>query len=379
MRAKFQGNINELTTLRFPFALAIAFYHFTNYFADYEQTGLTLLEDLAFVLDFFFILSGFVMAHAYNDPDRFSYRKYILRRFFRIYPLHVLTLFSLVLIAMVGGWLGVQASNPERYQLDSIWMHLTLLHAWPADPSITFNVPSWSVSAEWFAYLLMPVCLFLARSTRVGILLIASIFLLCLWYGLTLGVTGYSYPHLEGFALVRVCVDFFLGYAIREYLRTRSLPFTRFRGASTFYLILMTSIGLVGLPPIIAILIFILFTGAAFERALSSERNGYYDNPFALKLGNTAFALYMVHMPFAIYATNAIGLVSGLHLPGPSSDLMVVGVVGFLTLGCVPVAWYAHYWIEQPLAVYAPKFVEITLGKAFTGLKSRLSKFARPS
>lgn len=379
MRKTFQGSINELTTLRFPFALLIAFYHFTNYFADYEQTALVFLEDLAFILDFFFILSGFVMAHAYNDPGRFTYRKYILRRFFRIYPLHLLTLLSLVLIVAVGSWLGVEASNPERYSLDALWMHLTLVHAWPADPSITYNVPSWSVSAEWFVYLLFPLCLFLARFRRPGTLLVSSIFLVFLWYGLTLSVTGYSYPHLEGFALVRVCVDFYLGFALREFLRSGSLPLTRFRGASTLYLFLMTGTGLAGLPPLISILIFILFTGAAFERALTDQKNGYYDHPYALKFGNIAFALYMIHMPFAIYATNAIGLFTGLHLPGPSNDPMVVATVAFLTFGCIPAAWLAHHWIEQPLAVYAPKLVETGFGNLFKGVKSRLSKFARPS
>ena len=371
MRASFQGNISELTTLRFPFAILIAIYHYTNYFSDYETTGFVALERLSFVLDFFFILSGFVLAHIYNDSGRFNYRKYILRRFFRIYPLHIVTLFSLILIFMVGSAMGIEASHPERYQSDTIWMHLLMVQAWPIDPVISFNVPSWSISAEWFVYLTFPAFLAMRELKRPNLLFAFAIALTVFWYVFTIATTGYSYSDLEGYALARVVIGFILGFALREWLREYRMPFTSFKGASSILAIAMASSGLLGLPAVFSIGVFIFFMCAAFERSMAGTKHPYFDNPFWIKLGDTAFALYLIHMPYAIYMNNLIELGTGITLPGPSSDPAVFGVFAFLTLSSIPVAWVAHQFFEQPIAMLAPRFVETSL--------ARFSKTKKPT
>ncbi len=357
-RTDLKGEIPELRSLRFPFGLLIVIYHFTNYFSDYETTSWVILEDLAFVLDFFFILSGFVMAHVYGRRENFDFGRYLNRRFFRIYPLHFLTLLSLVFLAVIGSAFGVEASNPERYQLDTVWMHLTMVHAWFFDPVITFNVPSWSVSAEWFVYLIFPAFLMLGRHVSPARLLILAAVLAAIWYFVTLFVTGYSFPHLEGYALFRVCVDFFLGFALREFLRKNSLPFTRSRHASRVYAALMAVLGIFGFPPILPMIVFVWFAASAYERVLAERADGFFDNHTFNRFGDTAFALYITHMPVAIYATNLIEMKTGLSLPGPSSDPIVATVfVGLIVLAVI-VAWLVHNLIEQPMAVYGPRFVE---------------------
>lgn len=357
-RNDLQGEIFELRSLRFPFCLLIVIYHFTNYFSDYETTQWVILEDLAFVLDFFFILSGFVMAHVYGKTENFSYTRYINRRFFRIYPLHFLTLMSLVLVAIVGRSIGLEASNPERYSLETVWLHLTMLHAWFFDPVITFNVPSWSVSAEWFVYLIFPVFLWAARRVPGVRLLIYAAVAAAVWYAATLWVTGYSYPQLEGFALFRVTVDFMLGFALRQFLRTGSLPFTRFKHASRIYAALMGILGVLGFPPILPMIVFVWFAASAYERTLAGQKDGFYDNRVFNRLGDSAFALYLTHMPVAIYATNIIERLTGVTLPGPSSDPVVVMIFILLLVLAVVTAWLVHNLVEQPIAIYGPKWVE---------------------
>ena len=41
--------------------------------------------------------------------------------------------------------------------------NVTLIHAWGSTPHLFFNLPSWSISAEWFAYLAFPVLVLLRR------------------------------------------------------------------------------------------------------------------------------------------------------------------------------------------------------------------------
>jgi peptidoglycan/LPS O-acetylase OafA/YrhL len=75
--------------------------------------------------------------------------------------------------------LGRADPSASRYSPLSLLSALTLTHAWESGPGgaiITPNVPSWSISAEWFAYLLFPGICWLAvrRSRGSGLALVAS-------------------------------------------------------------------------------------------------------------------------------------------------------------------------------------------------------------
>jgi peptidoglycan/LPS O-acetylase OafA/YrhL len=123
-------------------------------------------------VDVFFVLSGFILALTYQKwfaeaLSWSSYSKFFRRRIARIYPLHfaVLTLTVLAVIAArllhVKTYLGL-----DRFDFGTLPEHYLLIHAW----GITFhgtgdwNPPSWSISIEMLAYLLLPPILFvLAR------------------------------------------------------------------------------------------------------------------------------------------------------------------------------------------------------------------------
>ncbi len=124
-------------------------------------------------VDIFFVLSGFVLAHVYHPftaPLAMAgWRRFILYRLARIYPAHLTT--TLVLIAMVFTARKIGVHMEGNYQSSWLLPNLILVHAWPPwDWSSTgagWNYPSWSVSAEWFAYLFVfPLLYFLRRATR---------------------------------------------------------------------------------------------------------------------------------------------------------------------------------------------------------------------
>ena len=54
-------------------------------------------------VEFFFVLSGFVLAHGYGFRESLNFKEFVRSRFFRLYPLHLFML--LVFVALeFGKW-----------------------------------------------------------------------------------------------------------------------------------------------------------------------------------------------------------------------------------------------------------------------------------
>src|ERR1700744_3912521 len=103
-------------------------------------------------VDFFFVLSGFVIATAYEGrlQGDHALSRFLLRRFGRLWPLHVSILAIFVAIAGAEGVLGAD----ERHSIPAIWTNLALLQGLGVEPNLTWNDPSWSISVEWTLYLI---------------------------------------------------------------------------------------------------------------------------------------------------------------------------------------------------------------------------------
>jgi peptidoglycan/LPS O-acetylase OafA/YrhL len=91
--------LDALTTTRFVAALSVVFYHGGD---GLSLLGLfpinPLLTSGVAAVNYFFVLSGFVMALAYHRPgQKFDFRSYWMARFSRIYPLY---LFSFIIICL---------------------------------------------------------------------------------------------------------------------------------------------------------------------------------------------------------------------------------------------------------------------------------------
>ena len=143
-------------------------------------------------VEFFFVLSGFVLAHGYAFRDNLSFGKFLGARFFRLYPLHLFMLLVFILLEL-GKWsalqfFGISFNNvafSNDYALESILPNLLLLHAWtPYTNPLSFNTPSWSISIEFYTYLLLYLSLLLANRLR---LLLWCLLPLAMFYLMTTG------------------------------------------------------------------------------------------------------------------------------------------------------------------------------------------------
>jgi peptidoglycan/LPS O-acetylase OafA/YrhL len=132
-----------------------------------------------------FVLSGFIMAMTYGSMfarhySWASHEEFLLRRIGRIYPLYlVVTLaISSYSIAMYGGFDHVH--RPAIHLHHPLLAHLTnllMIQAWGFGDAI--GGPTWSISAEWLAYLLFPLLVWLTLSSGRTLAFVIG----CLAYG----------------------------------------------------------------------------------------------------------------------------------------------------------------------------------------------------
>jgi peptidoglycan/LPS O-acetylase OafA/YrhL len=122
-------------------------------------------------------MSGFIILHVYKDNfanhiEGNSLRKYIIARFARIYPLHFFSLLLLVILVIVFSPLGTYPNAIENPQ--AIPTSVLLLHSYYIHDIYTWNIPSWSISAEWAAYLLFPfLALFIYKKKSAALVVLS--------------------------------------------------------------------------------------------------------------------------------------------------------------------------------------------------------------
>ena len=106
-------------------------------------------------VDFFFVLSGFVIAHAFYDRLRGeqNFGRFFGLRLFRVYPLH---LFMLALFVAFECLMLVTKGPSEAFvggnSVVALAHNLLMSHSFGTVDSLGWNYPSWSISAELLAY-----------------------------------------------------------------------------------------------------------------------------------------------------------------------------------------------------------------------------------
>ncbi len=114
---------------------------------------------------FFFVLSGFVLAHTYAhlvsslDPQTLR-RRFWRARVLRIYPTYLLALLLTTGSALWLGYLGASPWHECRFATCSrAWLLSAIpLQAWFPDATVQqlWNAPGWSIAVEAFFYALFP-------------------------------------------------------------------------------------------------------------------------------------------------------------------------------------------------------------------------------
>lgn len=195
--------INSLQSLRGIFAIFIFLHHI-----QYNGENLFLAGGPCGVT-FFFILSGFVMSAGWEkkiDEGRETKTQLFLRRIIRVYPLHLLCLFAVILLSF---------RNFNINFFIKLIPNLFLLQSWVPVKSVYFsgNALSWCLCDLMFFYLVFPFIMTLIEKHKKIYKALISVIILSYLCGIYYIPEEYMHSLIYINPLFRL-VDFLLGISL---------------------------------------------------------------------------------------------------------------------------------------------------------------------
>jgi peptidoglycan/LPS O-acetylase OafA/YrhL len=343
--------INKLSfieSLRGLLAIWVLIYHFIN---TYQNRYISLIPPGAIAVDFFMVISGFLMTlNLLKKDDRgeklgfnSNYFNHLLRRFFRIAPLF----YVCYAIPFFFGY---------NTDINDFLLHLTFLFGLFPEHVSRNAIPDWSLSLEMQFYFIIPFILLFIK--RYGYLKIVFFCFLINYFILKI-VTIYSFntPGIihfpqPSFLLLKISY-FIMGLLIGLYFlkRITSLSFFILIFISLFTVGNLSMFFLIGLSVII---LFVycntylsedFFLTRRFENIFIEKLNTLFTNNVLLFLGKISYGIYLTHkLVFLIFNKFSLSQV-GYDEKNKIHILLLFFLIFSLTL---IVSSIGYYLIELP-------------------------------
>ncbi|WP_419825799.1 acyltransferase family protein [Sphingomonas sp.] len=292
------AELRPLTGVRGLFAWAVVLYHMRLACAWWLPAPVVAALAKGYLaVDFFFLLSGFVVWLNYGDrlAAGGGTRDFLVRRLARIWPLHAVMLGFCALLAAA---LMATGRPAPRFPLAELPLHLALAQDWGVANPLAWNDPAWSISAEWAAYLLLPLAAALLprRAWPTPMLVLgAAAPLLLLWLVMRTGGETMLGADIARYGVLRCVAEFACG-AVLSVLWRRGRGRRGVAAAAVTVAILCALARLGGLdetlavPPLFAaVLLALALTAEAPRNPLSAR--------WLHRLGEVSYATYLVHVP----------------------------------------------------------------------------------
>lgn len=362
-------DLPNLTGLRFLAAFWVLGYH------TMPRTGLprpvAAFWDAGFSgVSLFFVLSGFILAHAYGSDAvadrRFPARRFFVARFARVYPAYAAAL--LFALPALFRDLRVIPEAPSGATLSGICVaSVTMTQAWIPGWGCWWNCPGWSLSAEAFFYLAFPLLAPRLLRLRAGPLAAVGIgaWLVALTVSAGLDDAARATTAMSGAwttqlgltawtPLVRL-PEFVLGVCAARLLR-RDDGQPRL-GAVAGWTAAAVVVAAVAFPQPWWRHSLVLWPGLALPFALiiaslaTANGRGPLASPLLQRLGNASYSLYLIHAVGHGYFLAAVNRLVSRDVAGtwPSFAVYVVLIIG--------TSLVMHDLIEQPARTWIRRTV----------------------
>ncbi len=191
-KAKSVPQIPPLTSLRFLAAISVVLYHSVDQFYPNCHRNFLYQHYIKFGYSgvcLFFVLSGFILAYNYVSNSNVVHKRvFWITRLARIYPLYVISLFSLAPL-LISRSLTRNGHNDQHHlhalgnTISMLGANLLMLQAWWPRLMGGWNPPGWTLSVETFFYLTFPwiaLPLWKKAGTKSSYYLLAGIWLLAI-------------------------------------------------------------------------------------------------------------------------------------------------------------------------------------------------------
>ena len=340
------------------------------------------LDSWILAVDFFFVLSGFVMARVYADDlvDGERVAAFVVRRLGRLWPLHIfmLALFIAVELAKLAlqretGFSSEHAAfTGPRNPADILPIALFLQTA-RLGPELTWNFPSWSISAEIWTYVVFALVAIRTAGRPRRRTIIAGAIAVVAWLVLFVDITGRGMLSTDVFGIVRCLLGFFTG-VVAEWLHRRG-TFSALANGKAEIPTVLAAIALLWVAASLpaahyaAPLVFfaLVFAHAGDHGPLSRLMS---TTPMQW-LGRLSYSIYLTHLFLVAYVVPRLSLTVGQFLP--DSVALREAAVGAIYIAWV-LALSAVTWrfIELPGQRLAAR-----IAKRIGGGQTLSSKYSR--
>jgi peptidoglycan/LPS O-acetylase OafA/YrhL len=402
--------IPSLTGLRFVAALCIVLTHAIPKIAPLQSPDLLvkLASQLAVGMSLFFVLSGFVIYYNYSNTigSKAGLYNFLVARFARLYPLYFVFVCYGLLIKQYHYQLAATslAALPYYATLTQSWIYLPIGNASLIYQFGEISSIAWSVSTEWFFYLVFPVaCIAVSSPATPGRTLWAATGLTVVAYTLMLtlmsnksvidsygaaafGPVAANWPHsfyrwlmyfspytrIFEFLIGCLCASVFMKLAappscaeerLGRWLTAGSLLAIAathwlmfgFESDAPWYEAVQGLHMNFGFAPFLAILIFCC---ARYQNPVSRLLAA----PVPVLCGEASYSLYLVH-PIVVNAFRYEAEIITTSRIAVGAMLQLVVVIA-VSIGFSLVTWFvievpARRWIRRKMTVSAPALSQI--------------------
>lgn len=284
--------------LRFVAIFLVLIQHFATFIGNWISAGY-------YGVDLFFAISGFLITGILiNSEKPFAevYKKFIIRRGLRIFPLYYLVVLILFLLALPS------VREYLFFYLTYTFNYAEVYFKMPMDPT----TPFWSLCVEEQFYILWP-CLVLLLRKKLNLLkcIITVFFLLAIMqqaFNIFKSVEPYNYA-----GLFPRCSTLLLGGLGAILLKEGKLPLKildnkLLEALSILLLCICLYTGfsahhylLVFISPFISLFLLLKTTQKGFA---FTSLNWFLNNKKVVFLGTISYGIYIFHVPIAFYTTN---------------------------------------------------------------------------
>ncbi|MBQ7539799.1 MAG: acyltransferase [Bacteroidaceae bacterium] len=345
-----------LDGLRGIAALVVISYHVFEGFATSPATQ--TLNHGYLAVDFFFILSGFVMAYAYDSRwTRMTTGTFLLRRLIRLHPMVIAgSILGVATFLLQGSEQWDHTHVPFTSVALAFLLGALLLPVFPGSSAevrgngelFPLNGPTWSLFFEYIGNILYAILL-RRVSNAVLIAITCTLGIVLSYICIANGQLGVGWTAADGGiwgGLIRMSFSYSLGMLIARTFRPKEMriPFWVSAAALTLFCI-MPYAGINGNPVwnglydafcvvVVFPIILVLTAGSPKEKSLTSHTCKF--------IGDLSYPLYAIHYPF-MYLFFAYVWNNQLSF-AQAWPYALVTVIGSILL-----ATFLHYFYEKPL------------------------------